>query len=101
MESYIRPKRAFGGIFDANSLQMLEEKRDIFYLLSFILHNTKPVGHQVSYSTQLCQSNFIFYHSDSLEILNLPSLHLSYNMSSCSTAGSCWLSHLNPTSRRF
>lgn len=45
--SYTRPKRAYGGILDANSLQILEEKRDMFYLLSFILHNTKPVGHQV------------------------------------------------------
>lgn len=47
-ESYARRTRAYGGILDANNLQMLEEKRDIFYLLSFILHNTKPVGHQVS-----------------------------------------------------
>lgn len=47
-ESYARSKRAYEGILDANKLQMLEEKRDIFYLLSFILHNTKPVGHQVS-----------------------------------------------------
>ncbi|GMN40033.1 hypothetical protein TIFTF001_009262 [Ficus carica] len=45
-ESYARSKRAYEGILDANKLQMLEEKRDIFYLLSFILHNTKPVGHQ-------------------------------------------------------
>ncbi|XP_015885471.3 uncharacterized protein LOC107420918 isoform X1 [Ziziphus jujuba] len=46
MENYTRPRRAYGGILDANNLQMLEEKRDVFYLLSFILHNTKPVGHQ-------------------------------------------------------
>ncbi|XP_062097852.1 uncharacterized protein LOC133803757 [Humulus lupulus] len=45
-ESYARQTRACGGILDANNLQMLEEKRDMFYLLSFILHNTKPVGHQ-------------------------------------------------------
>ncbi|GAV56979.1 hypothetical protein CFOL_v3_00518 [Cephalotus follicularis] len=45
-ERYMRRKRMYGGIIDANNLQMLEEKRDIFYLLSFILHNTKPVGHQ-------------------------------------------------------
>lgn len=47
-ESHARSKRAYEGILDTNKLQMLEEKRDIFYLLSFILHNTKPVGHQVS-----------------------------------------------------
>lgn len=26
---------------------MLKEKRDLFYVLSFLIHNTKPVGHQV------------------------------------------------------
>ncbi|XP_034218009.1 uncharacterized protein LOC117629574 isoform X3 [Prunus dulcis] len=45
-ENLMRRKRTYGGIIEANNLQMLEEKRDIFYLLSFILHNTKPVGHQ-------------------------------------------------------
>ncbi|KAJ7958849.1 Ephrin type-B receptor [Quillaja saponaria] len=44
-ENYMR-RRAFGAILDVNSLEVLDEKRDIFYLLSFILHNTKPVGHQ-------------------------------------------------------
>ena len=52
-ESYARRRRAYTGILDANSLQMLEEKRDMFYLLSFILHNTKPVGHQVSLISKL------------------------------------------------
>lgn len=47
-ESHVRRKRAYGGIIDSNNLQMLEEKRDIFYLLSFMLRNSKPVGHQVS-----------------------------------------------------
>ncbi|KAL5558615.1 hypothetical protein UlMin_034826 [Ulmus minor] len=46
-ESNMRRKRLHVGILDANSLQMLEEKRrDVFCLLSFILHNSKPVGHQ-------------------------------------------------------
>ena len=36
-----------GAVLDVNSLQRLEEKRDIFYLLSYVLHNAKPVGHQV------------------------------------------------------
>ena len=46
-ESLMRRRRIFGSILDANSVQEIEEKREIFYLLSFILHNTKPVGHQV------------------------------------------------------
>ncbi|MBA0777727.1 hypothetical protein Gotri_005708 [Gossypium trilobum] len=45
-EGFARRKRSYRGLIDANSLQKLEEKRDIFYLLSFILHNTKPGGHQ-------------------------------------------------------
>ncbi|XP_057959544.1 uncharacterized protein LOC131152008 [Malania oleifera] len=45
-ENVVRRKRAYGGILDSNSLQMLEEKREIFYPISFIVHNTKPVGHQ-------------------------------------------------------
>lgn len=47
-EGFTTGKRSYRGIIDTNSLQMLEEKRDIFYLLSFIVHNTKPVGHQVA-----------------------------------------------------
>ncbi|EPS64424.1 hypothetical protein M569_10357 [Genlisea aurea] len=43
-EVYLR--RAYGGILDVNSLKALEEKRDIFFVLSFLIHNTKPVGHQ-------------------------------------------------------
>jgi len=45
----MRRKRIYGGIIDCNSLRMLEEKRDLFYLISFIVHNTKPVGHQVAF----------------------------------------------------
>ncbi|KAH9799818.1 Ephrin type-B receptor [Citrus sinensis] len=45
-ESYMKRKRSHGGIIDTNNVQMLEERRDIFYFLSFIVHNTKPVGHQ-------------------------------------------------------
>ena len=37
----------YGGILDIDSLKMLKEKRDLFYVLSFLIHNTKPVGHQV------------------------------------------------------
>lgn len=52
----VRRRRACGGIVDADNLQMLEDKRDIFYPLSFMLHNTKPVGHQVF----LIQTNEIY-----------------------------------------
>ncbi|XP_038710741.1 uncharacterized protein LOC120005270 isoform X1 [Tripterygium wilfordii] len=45
-ENYLRGRRSYCSVIDANSLRMLEEKRDIFYLLSFVVHNTKPVGHQ-------------------------------------------------------
>ncbi|KAJ0601687.1 hypothetical protein HanIR_Chr03g0131581 [Helianthus annuus] len=39
-------KGSYGRILDLNSLQVFNEKRDIFFPLSFIIHNTKPVGHQ-------------------------------------------------------
>ncbi|XP_022861909.1 uncharacterized protein LOC111382234 isoform X2 [Olea europaea var. sylvestris] len=38
--------KAYGSIVDVNNLKMLEEKRDIFFALSFLIHNSKPVGHQ-------------------------------------------------------
>ncbi|KAL3629998.1 hypothetical protein CASFOL_022982 [Castilleja foliolosa] len=41
-----RRNNFFGGILDINSLKELEEKRDLFFVLSFLIHNTKPVGHQ-------------------------------------------------------
>ncbi|GMI84352.1 hypothetical protein like AT5G11700 [Hibiscus trionum] len=45
-EGFSRRKRIYGRLIDTNSIQMLDEKRDMFYLLSFLIHNTKPVGHQ-------------------------------------------------------
>ncbi|MFQ6650929.1 hypothetical protein Gotur_022652, partial [Gossypium turneri] len=45
-DGFARRRRSNGRLIDTNNLQMLEEKRDMFYLLSFIVHNTKPVGHQ-------------------------------------------------------
>lgn len=51
-DNYMR-RKMHGVVIDVNNLQMLDEKRDIFYFLSFILQNTKPVGHQVS-----CNDNF-------------------------------------------
>ncbi|KAK4745542.1 hypothetical protein SAY87_011854 [Trapa incisa] len=45
-ETHGRRKRTLGGVIDISNLQMLREKRDLFYILSFMVHNTKPVGHQ-------------------------------------------------------
>ncbi|XP_057969132.1 uncharacterized protein LOC131158347 [Malania oleifera] len=39
-------KRLFGGILHAKSLQKLGERKSICYPFSYIVHNTKPVGHQ-------------------------------------------------------
>ncbi|KAG9455724.1 hypothetical protein H6P81_000232 [Aristolochia fimbriata] len=39
-------KKKCGGILDMYSLNVLEEKKDMFYPLSFLVHNTKPGGHQ-------------------------------------------------------
>ena len=58
-EGFASRKRSYRGLIDANSLQMLEEKREMFYLLSFIVHNTKPVGHQVARMN--LRSYIIFY----------------------------------------
>ena len=37
-------------IIDIGSLQFLKEEKDVLSLLSFLIHNTKPVGHQVKAS---------------------------------------------------
>ncbi|KAJ9555936.1 hypothetical protein OSB04_010550 [Centaurea solstitialis] len=39
-------KKSYGRVLDINSLRTLKEKRDVFFPLTFILHNAKPVGHQ-------------------------------------------------------
>lgn len=58
-ETHGRRKRTHGGVIDISNLQMLRERRDLFYILSFMVHNTKPVGHQViSYLSLSCPSNF-------------------------------------------
>ncbi|XP_042002444.1 uncharacterized protein LOC121751713 [Salvia splendens] len=38
--------KIYGGVLDFDSLKVLEEKRDLLFILSFLIHNTKPVGHQ-------------------------------------------------------
>jgi hypothetical protein len=40
-------KRITSTILNVENLKMLKDRRDLFYPLSLILHNTKPVGHQV------------------------------------------------------
>lgn len=39
-------RKIYGGILDINSLKGLEERRDLLFILSLLIHNTKPVGHQ-------------------------------------------------------
>uniref|UniRef100_A0A0E0DMX2 DUF8003 domain-containing protein n=1 Tax=Oryza meridionalis TaxID=40149 RepID=A0A0E0DMX2_9ORYZ len=39
-------KRITGRVLDIDNLRTLKDKRDLFYPLSLILNNTKPVGHQ-------------------------------------------------------
>lgn len=41
-------KRITGTVLNVENLKMIKDKRDLFYPLSLILHNTKPVGHQVT-----------------------------------------------------
>lgn len=45
-EYLMRQKRSYGAILDTDNIRDLEEKRDLFFPFSLILHNTKPVGHQ-------------------------------------------------------
>lgn len=97
-ESYARRRRAYAGILDTNSLQMLEEKRDMFYLLSFILHNTKPVGHQVS--TMSTTAKLLHVLVSGLSDVSLHAVILIKFFFKL-FAGSCWLSNLDATFRRF
>lgn len=45
-EAVLRHKRINGSIIDRHNVHTLNDKKDIFYPLSFVMHNTKPVGHQ-------------------------------------------------------
>ncbi|KAL0908014.1 hypothetical protein M5K25_022477 [Dendrobium thyrsiflorum] len=45
-ETVLRRKRVNGCIIDRHNVHSLDDKKDIFYPLSFVVHNTKPVGHQ-------------------------------------------------------
>ncbi|XP_076923792.1 uncharacterized protein LOC143586032 [Bidens hawaiensis] len=47
INDYMTEKKSYGRVLDVNSLKSLKENRQIIsYPLSFIIHNTKPVGHQ-------------------------------------------------------
>ena len=71
-------RSSYGGIIVTNSLRMLKEKRDLFYLISFIVHNTKPVGHQVAFVSM--SSVHLHYFFKVYQQSNL--LHL-YSFLSC------------------
>ncbi|MQM12790.1 hypothetical protein Taro_045709 [Colocasia esculenta] len=45
-ESVVAHKRINGGILNSCTLRVLEDRRDILYPCSLMVHNTKPVGHQ-------------------------------------------------------
>jgi hypothetical protein len=56
-------KRITGGVLNSNSLRTLKDRRDLFYPFSHILHNSKPVGHQVSLCHCYCpQSDYESVH---------------------------------------
>jgi len=84
-------KRITGGVLDSNSLRTLKDRRDLFYPFSLILHNMKPVGHQVFHFHCFCSCND--YGSFLHFVLIIVLLFL--------TAGSCWFSNLNTTTCRF
>lgn len=50
-------RKIYGGVVDVDSLKVHGEKRDMFFVLSFLIHNAKPVGHQVSISLSLSLSS--------------------------------------------
>ncbi|XP_044463835.1 uncharacterized protein LOC123194611 isoform X2 [Mangifera indica] len=45
-EHLMTRRRIYGGILLAKSLRTLKTKRTIYYPFSFVVHNSKPVGHQ-------------------------------------------------------
>ncbi|XP_020592059.1 uncharacterized protein LOC110032695 [Phalaenopsis equestris] len=45
-DALLRHKIGNGSILDKCNVHTLDDKKDIFYPLSFVMHNTKPVGHQ-------------------------------------------------------
>ncbi|XP_047328542.1 uncharacterized protein LOC124931992 [Impatiens glandulifera] len=45
-ESLLGRSKKYVGILDIENLKMVKEKMNVYYPLSYILHNTRPVGHQ-------------------------------------------------------
>ncbi|KAG0455217.1 hypothetical protein HPP92_024509 [Vanilla planifolia] len=45
-EAVMRRDRINGGIIDSRTLHTLDDKKDICYPSSFVMRNTKPIGHQ-------------------------------------------------------
>ncbi|KAJ6813534.1 uncharacterized protein M6B38_141930 [Iris pallida] len=45
-EVVVTRNRIKGGVLDRYNLHMLKDGKDMFYPLSFVVHNTKPLGHQ-------------------------------------------------------
>jgi hypothetical protein len=83
-------KRITGGVLDSNSLRTLKDRRDLFYPFSLILHNSKPVGHQVFLCHCSCPQN------DFESILPFVLILVLFL-----TAGPCWFGNLNTASCRF
>ncbi|CAL5443386.1 unnamed protein product [Camellia sinensis] len=54
-EHLLTHKSISGGILQIKILQTLEEKKTLCYPLSFILHNTKPISHQVPRNFRLLE----------------------------------------------
>ncbi len=67
-------KRITGRVLDIDNLRTLKDKRDLFYPLSLILHNTKPVGHQV---TSILHSYPDIIATPSLVMMDLHNLELT------------------------
>ncbi|KAG0456392.1 hypothetical protein HPP92_024180 [Vanilla planifolia] len=60
-EAVMRRDRINGGIIDSRTLHTLDDKKDICYPSSFVMRNTKPIGHQIV--AFIC--GFIHYKSSS------------------------------------
>nr|XP_043628452.1 uncharacterized protein LOC122599906 [Erigeron canadensis] len=43
---HMTQKKSYGRVLDIDSLKLLKENRELLFPLSFIIHNTKPVGHK-------------------------------------------------------
>ena len=84
-------KRITGGVLDSNSLRTLKDRRDLFYPFSLILHNSKPVGHQVFLCHCSCPQN------DFESILHFVLILVLFFL----TAGPCWFGNFNTAACRF